>query len=193
MKLNVNEWKEFKVNELLNVTKAFAYNRETFLEETAEPELNCVTRTAINNGVAYKGVREAGLKVEKGNCLTIGGEGVVCFYQKSDFVAGTNISVLRLDNMNDKVGLFIASVINHYSKGRFSYGRAFNMGQIEKSIIKLPILRDPGTNDPILDPNKKYSSEGYIPDFEYMENYIKSLNHKPITTACGVRISYSWV
>ena len=191
MNLNVNEWKEFELGYLFNVTKAFAYNQETFPEsqEKDNKHIKCITRTAQNNGCDYYGDIHPDLKIEKGNCLTIGGEGVVCFYQSTDFVCGTNMSVLRLEELNEKIGLFLATIINHYSFGRFSYGRAFNKGQIEKSIIKLPICKNEN-GQPIIDMSNKYSNQGYIPDFKWMESYIETLNYKPLTTKNTSRNKY---
>jgi hypothetical protein len=60
-------------------------------------------------------------------------------------------------------------------RGVFSYGRTVNKSDLEAMRLRLPILRDPKTDKPIIDPNNKYSSKGYIPDFEFMERYIKSL------------------
>ena len=40
--------------------------------------------------------------------------------------------------------------------------------------IKLPIQRDDKGN-PIIDSDKTYSEKGFIPDWQFMENYIKSL------------------
>ena len=49
------------------------------------------------------------------------------------------------------------------------------------SELKLPIRQDKN-GKAIIDSEKKYSPEGYIPDWEYMENYIKSMHYKKITT-----------
>lgn len=35
---------------------------------------------------------------------------------------------------------------------------------------------------PFVDRNKKYSDDGYVPDWQFMEDYIKSLHYKPLTT-----------
>ena len=40
--------------------------------------------------------------------------------------------------------------------------------------IKLPIQRD-DRGKPIVDADKKYSVNGYIPDWQFMDDYIKSL------------------
>ena len=48
------------------------------------------------------------------------------------------------------------------------------MTNLKKECIKLPIkINANGT--PFLDEEHVYSDEGFVPDFEYMENYMKSL------------------
>lgn len=157
--LEVGSWREFELGKLFKVTKAHAYNQETFepVTDSSVDTIGCITRTAVNNGLDYYGELTSDLEVEEGNALTIGGEGVVCFYQPKEFVCGTNMTVLRHEQLNQYNGLFISRIIDYYSHNRFSYGRAFNKGQIEKSIIKLPATPE-GT-----------------PDWQYMENYIKAL------------------
>ena len=40
--------------------------------------------------------------------------------------------------------------------------------------IKLPIQYNPDRT-PIIDDTHKYSEKGYVPDWQFMENYIKAL------------------
>ncbi|MBS4306832.1 restriction endonuclease subunit S, partial [Campylobacter vulpis] len=114
-----------------------------------------ISRTTFNNGC--DGYVEVEAKfITKGNCISIGGEGIYAFYQKEDFATGTNICVLRNEKLNQYVALFVCAVLNH-EVYRYSYGRARNLGRVENETIKLPI---------------NHKGE---PDFEFMENYIKSL------------------
>lgn len=158
--METNNWKYFNLGILFRTNKAFAYNNESLPpSEDKTNYINCITRTADNNGCAYKAERTDDLRIERGNALTIGGEGIICFYQNEDFVCGTNMTVLRNEHLNKFNGLFIASIINFYSNGRFSYGRAFNKSQIDKANVKLPVKND-------------YDSE---PDWEFMTDFIKNL------------------
>ena len=156
---NTHEWKEFRLSDLFTIKKAYAYNKDTLPESEgiSGNYIRCITRTTVDCGCDYIADISSDLKIEEGNALTIGGEGITCFYQSENFVCGTNVTVLRSEYINKYTGLFICTVINHYSKGRFNYGRAFNKGQIEKSIIKLPV------------------SISGNPDWVFMENYIKTL------------------
>ena len=56
-----------------------------------------------------------------------------------------------------------------------SYGRKpHDVKKFGKSAIKLPIQHNPdGT--PYIDPNHTYSEDGYVPDWQFMEDYMKSL------------------
>ena len=51
-------------------------------------------------------------------------------------------------------------------------------------ILRLPICRDED-GQPVIDNTYKYSEKGYIPDFKWIENYIKTLNYQPLTTSNG--------
>lgn len=178
MKLNVNEWKEFKVGDLFQSRKIKKY--PSIPED--EGKLPFISSSSFNNGVACRVNAES----IEGNCLTVTTNGSCfdVFYHKHPIAVSCDVEVLYSDMLNEKNAVFIATVLE-LEKFKYAYGRKPKNNKVFDTYIKLPVLSDPETNDPILDPNKKYSSEGYIPDFEYMENYIKSLNHKPITTACG--------
>ena len=178
MKLNVNEWKEFKVGDLFQSRKIKKY--PSIPED--EGKLPFISSSSFNNGVACKVNAES----IEGNCLTVTTNGSCfdVFYHKHPIAVSCDVEVLYSDMLNEKNALFIATVLE-LEKFKYAYGRKPKNNKVFDTYIKLPVLSDPETNDPILDPNKKYSSEGYIPDFEYMENYITSLKHKPITTACG--------
>jgi hypothetical protein len=83
--------------------------------------------------------------------------------------------------MSENVAMFIVAIINKSENYKWSYGRQCRVGDTKKINIKLPILIDEDLK-PIIDESKKFSKKGYIPDFKFMEKYIKSLNYKPIST-----------
>lgn len=83
--------------------------------------------------------------------------------------------ICRAKWLNIYTALFILSILKQ-EKYKYSYGRAFKMELISNTIIKLPA-----------------TNEG-IPNWDFMEQYIKSLNCKPLATDNrGVRITYSWL
>lgn len=72
--------------------------------------------------------------------------------------------ICRADWINLHTALFIISILKQ-EKYKYSYGRAFKMELISNTMLKLPATTD------------------NTPDWGYMEQYIKSLNHKPLATA----------
>lgn len=96
-----------------------------------------------------------------------------CYYVEGEFTASDEISILQNDNLNKNIGLFIATIINK-NKYKYAYGRKAFRNKFVNESIKLPIKKDEN-NRYLIDNYKEYSDEGYIPDWGFMENYIKSL------------------
>ena len=123
-----------------------------------------VTATNKNNGINEM------INIEpefKGNVLTVEKVNACTFYQSHDFCATSDVNILVPQfDMNKYVALFICTVINFNENFRWNYGRQCRINNTKKMKIKLPA---------------KLNKNGeYIPDFEYMENYIKSLPYGDI-------------
>ena len=81
--------------------------------------------------------------------------------------------VVRAEWLDEKVATFILTILKK-EQYKYSYGRAFLMDRIKSTTLKLPIVHnDDGT--PYVDETHKFSDDGYVPDWTFMENYIKSL------------------
>lgn len=176
LKLNKDRWQEFEFGRLIkNIYKAHAYTKDDLTEQNVKlySTLRYITRTAEDNGCELIVKNEALSYVEEGNAITIGDTTATCFYQEEQFVTGDHMIVIRADWLNTYTGLFIVSLLN-YEQYRYSYGRAFLMDRVKETILKLPICRN-NDGSPIIDETKQFSAEGYIPDWRFMENYIKSL------------------
>ncbi|WP_317854384.1 restriction endonuclease subunit S [Chakrabartyella piscis] len=157
MKVNVSNWKEFRVEDvfLCETTKAV----DVRLQELGGTPY--ITRSKESNGC--KGYYNSEDNLNKGNCITIGAEGGVAYYQNDDFIAGVKVYTLRSSRLNMHNALFLITVLNKLSY-LYSYGRARVLEKIKNEMIKLPV--DDSGN----------------PDYLYMENYITSLNNRHITT-----------
>lgn len=175
MNLNVGDWKEFKVGKIFDVSTT----KMSVKDDLGEGNIPFISRTAMNNGCdGY--VEVDADKISKGNCLTIGAEGIYCFYQPRDFATGNKVYTLRNKNMTPLCYLFIATILNKEDY-KYSYGRARIKSKLEEEIIKLPIKYN-SDGSILIDESYRYSEKGYIPDWKFMEEYIKSLNHKPLST-----------
>ena len=107
-------------------------------------------------------------KITKGHCITVGAEGIYAFYQPENFATGNKVYTLRNEHLTKYNALFITTILNTEIY-KYSYGRARILSKLDNEIIKLPaLLKDDKT---------------YEPDWEFMENYIKSLPY-------GDRIEY---
>ena len=172
--LEIDKWEEFRVSDLFSqIYKAKAHTKDEVEVLKMDRGIHYVSRTDTNNGVHFV-VKNEGLQgVEKANCITIGDTTATCYYQNEDFVTGDHIVVLRAEWMNLYRGLFVRTIfMQEYI--RYCYGRAYRMDLIKNTIMKLPIQRD-DKGEPIIDVNKNYSIKGYVPDWDFMENYMKML------------------
>ena len=186
MNLNVNEWKEFKIGDLFNVVRGsrIVKNEDYFEEPTEELKYPVITAKTTNNGIdGYYHTSNC-----KGNCIISCGEasGMYTTYQKEPcWVMDTARIITFKENKEFTVPLamFFATLFtsNMY---RFSYGRKAKPSNITALVIKLPICKDK-EGQPVIDNTYKYSEKGYIPDFDWMEKYIKTLNYQPLTTSNG--------
>ncbi len=146
----VKEWEEFELIKYFDMKTGKYYSKS----EYGRGKTPLVSTTDINNGILdYIDVEP----IFDGNTLTIGKVGCVCYYQNNNYVASPDVTVLEPieEKFNKYNGLFISRVVNMESE-KWSYGRQIRLGDCMKLIIKLP-------------------SKNNEPDWEYMEEYIKSL------------------
>ncbi|MGI2312281.1 restriction endonuclease subunit S [Staphylococcus cohnii] len=168
-------WKEFSLNKLFDIKSGIYY----YPEEYDEGETAYVSAANTNNGIKQR----INLKPDfKGNCIVTGKVGCTAFYQYEDFCATSDVNILIPQNfqMNEDIGLFFVTIINFSENYKWNYGRQCRVRHSKKIIISLPVISD--DKGPIIDKEKTFSEEGYIPDFEFMKSYIKSLKGEPITT-----------
>lgn len=196
MNLDMEKWELFDFNKIFLIKKGF-YNKKP--EASGLGTIPFLGATDSNNGVTgYYTLEEIEASSKTGElpnepldrklfaknavCVTNNGSVGYAYYQNSQFTCSHDVNPLyRKDgDFNEYTGLFIAAVIM-YDRYRWGYGRKWRPERMEKSQLKLPIVRDENGN-PIIDSKKTYSSKGYIPDWEWMETYIKTLHHKPLTT-----------
>lgn len=120
---------------------------------------------------------------QDGNCIIFicNGQGSVGYanYMNDTFIGTSDIVAGYCDNMNEFIGEFMATVFC-LERPKYSFGRKWKT-HLRDTIVKLPMKYN-ADGTPFIDRNKKYSDDGYVPDWQFMEDYMKSLNHKPLTT-----------
>lgn len=174
IELNVSQWEDFYLGDLFDeMYKGKSYTDEDLEGIVSERVVPYITRTDMDNGCKYMANVTSDFNIEKGNAISIGDTTATCFYQKNDFITGDHMVVLRASWLNQLRGLFFIGLFG-LEKLKYSYGRAYKMDNIKKTIFKLPIQRN-ADGSPVIDKEKKYHNKGYIPDWQFMENYINSL------------------
>lgn len=166
--LNINNWKEFHLNKLMKISIAKSADIGN-LENGTTPFLG---RTNLNNGI--QGYVDAKY-ITKGKCITLSMVGTnVALWQEKDFQASQNIAILRQKKLNKYIALFLCSILNFEIKNKYSYGRTIGKTNLTRIILKLPCKCNPdGTI--FIDHTCTYSKKGFIPDWKFMEDYIKTL------------------
>lgn len=166
MNLNIGSWKEFRLGNLFSeIYKAEAHVKSDLecFNMLSHNTIKFISRTEMNNGCDCYVLNNDLTGIEEGNAIAIGDTTATCFYQSERFICGDHMVICRAGWLNKYTALFVLSILKQ-EKYKYSYGRAFKMDLISSTVIKLPSTADGS------------------PDWDFMEQYIKSLNHKPLTT-----------
>jgi len=151
------KWKYFKYGDIFNVEKGY-YNRRP----EKQGYLNFISASRDNNAVTDKLDKHVVKKIFQPNCITVVNNGYAgeAFYQTKEFTCSHDVNILRLKdiNLNPYIAMFFISIIVK-EKNKFNYGRKWRVRRMKKSLIKLPV-------------NKQGK-----PDWNFMENYIRSLSY----------------
>lgn len=153
--LNDREWREFRIEELFNVSGTITTHPSVLIKGGNIPRITC---SATNNGLDdfYKNTY-----TENGGVITVDSATVgFTSYQNYYFIATDHVEKIFFKNgkkMNYFCGLFIKQAIDSAVNKKYNYGYKFSQSRIKKQIILLPITQQGD------------------PDYEFMENYTKRL------------------
>lgn len=176
LQLDVEKWKYFYLKNICDITMG---NKMDWSAMTMEnPEVNFVGRSADDNGVAGKVDLVDGVEPYKAGCITValGGSLGSSYLQDEKFYTSQNVSVLEFeDDVSDAAKIFVSCLIMNESKYKyFPFGRELNTHIRTDFGFTLPVQHNSdGTF--FIDEKHTYSEEGYVPDWQFMEDYIKSL------------------
>ncbi|PKL72578.1 methyltransferase [Candidatus Kuenenbacteria bacterium HGW-Kuenenbacteria-1] len=154
IKLNIKNWKNFNLIDLFEITGSKTTSILD-LEEYGKGEYPFITTQATNNGV--RGFYD--FFTEEGNILTIDSAVIgYCSFQEKRFSASDHVEkLIPKFELNKYIGLFLTTILN-MEQYRYNYGIKASQTRLKERIIKLP-------------------SKNEKPDWEFMENYIKSLSY----------------
>jgi len=169
-------WENFYYTDIFIIRKGF-YNKKP--EHNTNGQIPFLGATEKNNGVteyySIEDIENASKTGDENNapisekifppnsvCVTNNGSVGFAYFQESEFTCSHDVNPLYIKNgeFNVYTGLFVATVIMR-DRYRWDYGRKWRPTRMGKSVIKLPATK----ND----------KGEIIPDWEYMEKYVKSL------------------
>ena len=151
--LNTAKWKTFRFDELFTIKKGKRLTKDNMLDG----KLPFIGATDSNNGQTASVGNNTNLHPAGLITVSYNGSIAEAFYQPLPFVASDDINVLYPKfALNKYIAIFLCTII-YGEKYRFHYGRKWHKELMEKSPIKLPATPDGQ------------------PDWQFMENYVKSL------------------
>ena len=176
MSLDTSSWKEFYLHHIFNA--GMGNGIDAIMTTNDEPKYNYVSRDSNGNGVVdFVDEIEGEAPFPAGAMsLALGGSYLgSCFIQKKAFYTAQNVAVLQEKvPLSDHMKMFIAALIRNECKIKYqAVGRELNSHYKKDFTIKLPVLHD--ENGIVIDASHEFSDKGYIPDWEWMDNYMKSL------------------
>lgn len=162
--IDISDFKIFTVEDLFDIhpTCSYKMTNASLLDGGENPVL---ANSAYNNGIGGYSSQE---NTEKGNIITFSDtvDANTIFYQETDFIGYSHVQGMYpineyADNWSKYSLLYFASVFKARAKIKgFDYGNKFRRDVALKLDVLLPI-----------------NNAGKI-DFEYMENYMKSIEEK---------------
>ena len=172
--LNTLDWKDFTIGKMFEIhpTKAYTGMSSDDLDDMGNTPI--IANSALNNGINGYSTLSA---TERGNIITFSDttEGNTFFYQPEPFIGFAHVQGMYPINHNwtEKQLLFLVTILTFANSNLFNYGRKMRRDTIKNSTIKLPIMKN--GKEYIIDEKKTFSEYGYIPDWEWIENYMRSL------------------
>lgn len=150
--LNTNLWHPFKLNEIFSLKKGKRLTKA----KQSEGNIPFIGAVDNNNGITASVGNPPNHSADT-ITVTYNGSVAEAFWQTKPFWASDDVNVLYPKfEVNPYRAMFIIALIRS-EKYRFNYGRKWHLERMSQSEIRLPV-----------------TEEGK-PDWEFMENYIKTL------------------
>lgn len=160
--LRDKEWKSFRLTDFFTFEKGDQNNMASIKGG------NIPLVSAKKNGNGYKNfASQTNKKLYKGNSLTLNNDGDggagISYYQPYKYLLDSHVTALYpINYLNRFVLLFISKCVT-LQRNKFGHGYSINNDRLKVFKIMLPV-----------------NSESGVPDYDYMEQYMKYLEYKKI-------------
>lgn len=128
------------------------------------------------------------------NCISVSANGAnsgVVFYHPEEFAVLQDAYAIRVRNYdipNEAVGLYLTGSLYKAVASTHDWNYKAGWNRIKEDIVSLPIKTDED-NNPIVDDTLFYHDEGFVPDFDYMQERIAELKQERIVELEQERIA----
>ena len=175
--LKIDTWKDFSVGRLFRIEKTNGIVTDGLDEGSdiayiaAKHDINGFEKLCSIEGIEDW--------VSEGNCVIFVqiGEGSCGYanYSYDDFIGMSGkTSCGYIDGiMNPYIGLFLTTILC-CERPKHSFGRSWTGNRLTDTNIKLPVKHNPDGSI-FIDEKHHFSDDGYVPDWQFMEDYIKAL------------------
>lgn len=153
-RLNISEWREFKVGELFDIRKPEVYHSREVTEQAGG--IPYVVRSKFNNGMSLRVNAKTIKTLNPAGVISFGSENSTFFYQQEPWCSGRDIYYIDTQALPKYACFFLASCLQQIGQ-RYTYSYGLFPDLLRQEKIKLPVLAS-GT-----------------PDWPYMEAYMQAL------------------
>ena len=157
-KIDTKNWRWFSLDDLFVITWSTTTPKNS-LELADDKPYPYVTTAATNNGIFWYSEKYT----EDWNVLTVDSAVIwYCSYQEKNFTASDHVEkLIPKFKMTKRIALFLVSLINQmWEILWYAYNEKRSQTALKKESIKLPV------------------NWNWNPDWEYIENYMKTLEDK---------------
>lgn len=170
MEINIENWHEFEVGKLFEVTTKTAKNSN--YKKSKEPEddyvIPALSSKATDNSFGFY-VREKDHNLIDELCLSVtsNGDAGKVFVQNKPFAIIQDAYALKVKDYEVSLFgyFFLATILEERLINKYGFNEKATWSKVKKEIIPLPAIYNP-------------EKEDYDPDWNYMEEFIKELKNK---------------
>lgn len=153
--LDISKWKMFKISEIFpNCIRG----KRQKSSDRISGDIPYYSASKENNGLTDFISNPAFVSCDALIYTTFGDS----YYVEGEFTASDEITIFKSQELNKYNGMFISTILK-MEQFRYSFGRKAFKNKINDTKILLPA--------------KKNNDNTYVPDWDFMENYIKTINY----------------
>lgn len=153
--LDEMKWEAFTLIDVFSISATSSSIDRCKLNNKAG-DIPYITRSEKDNGWDSLVDKQNDYKQDNKNVITIGLDTQTVYYQPCDFYTGQNIQILRNQNLNQHVALFIIPLLKIQMR-KFNWGgNGATLSRLKKLRLMLPVCAS------------------HIPDYAYMEEYMRN-------------------